>query len=37
MEKQMDRNIIDYAMNDDGVEFRNALYSSIHDKFHYIR
>jgi len=28
----MDKDIIDYAMNDDGVEFRNALYASIHDK-----
>jgi hypothetical protein len=28
----MDRNIIDYAMDDNGVEFRNALYASIHDK-----
>jgi len=26
------RNIIDYAMDDDGVKFREALYSSIHDK-----
>jgi hypothetical protein len=26
------RNIIDYAMDDNGVEFRNALYASIHDK-----
>jgi len=26
------RNIIDYAMDENGVEFRNALYASIHDK-----
>jgi hypothetical protein len=26
------RNIIDYAMDDDGVKFREALYASIHDK-----
>jgi hypothetical protein len=26
------RNIIDYAMDDDGVKFREALYSQIHDK-----
>jgi len=26
------RQIIDYAMDDNGVEFRNALYASIHDK-----
>jgi hypothetical protein len=26
------RNIIDYAMDDNGVEFRNALYAQIHDK-----
>jgi len=26
------RQIIDYAQNDNGVEFRNALYSTIHDK-----
>ena len=26
------RNIVDYAMDDNGVEFRNALYASIHDK-----
>lgn len=26
------KNIIDYAMDDNGVEFRNALYASIHDK-----
>ena len=26
------RQIIDYAQNDNGVEFRNALYSNIHDK-----
>lgn len=26
------RKIIDYAQEDNGVEFRNALYSSIHDK-----
>ena len=28
----MDKAIIDYAMDDNGVEFRNALYSSIQDK-----
>ena len=27
-----DRNIIDYAQEGDAVEFRNALYASIHDK-----
>ena len=26
------RQIIDYAHEDNGVEFRNALYASIHDK-----
>jgi len=26
------RQIIDYAMEDNGVEFRNALYATIHDK-----
>ena len=26
------RQIIDYAADDNGVEFRNALYASIHDK-----
>jgi len=26
------RNIIDYAMDDNGVEFRKALYGAIHDK-----
>jgi len=26
------RQIIDYAQQDNGVEFRNALYASIHDK-----
>jgi hypothetical protein len=26
------RKIIDYAAEDNGVEFRNALYSNIHDK-----
>jgi hypothetical protein len=26
------RNIIDYAMDDNGVEFRNVLYAQIHDK-----
>jgi hypothetical protein len=26
------RQIIDYAAQDNGVEFRNALYASIHDK-----
>ena len=26
------RNIIDYAMDDNGVEFRNALYDNIHKK-----
>jgi len=28
----MHRSIIDYAMDDNGVEFRKALYASIHDK-----
>ena len=28
----MDKAIIDYAMDDNGVEFRNALYASIQDK-----
>ena len=33
MEIKMDtRPIIDYAADDNGVEFRNALYASIHDK-----
>lgn len=27
-----DRNIIDYAQDDNAVEFKNALYNSIHDK-----
>jgi len=26
------KNIIDYAMDGNGAEFRNALYTSIHDK-----
>jgi hypothetical protein len=26
------RNLIDYAMDDNGVEFRNELYASIHDR-----
>jgi hypothetical protein len=26
------KNIIDYAMDGNGAEFRNALYASIHDK-----
>lgn len=26
------RQIIDFAQDDNGVEFRNALYSAIHDK-----
>jgi len=26
------RSIIDYAQEDNGVEFRNALYASIHDR-----
>jgi hypothetical protein len=26
------KSIIDYAMDDNGVEFRNSLYSSIQDK-----
>jgi hypothetical protein len=26
------RNVIDYAMDEDGVKFREALYASIHDK-----
>ena len=30
--KDATRQIIDYAQNDNGVEFRNALYSTIHDK-----
>jgi hypothetical protein len=33
MEIKMDtRTIIDYAQEDNGVEFRNALYASIHDR-----
>lgn len=28
----MEKNIIDYAMDEDGVQFRNALYASIQDK-----
>lgn len=33
MEIEMDtRSIIDYAQDDNGVEFRNALYASIHDR-----
>jgi hypothetical protein len=28
----MHRSIIDYAMDDNGVEFRKALYADIHDK-----
>ena len=33
MEKKMDtRPIIDYAQEDNGIEFRNALYASIHDR-----
>ena len=33
MEIKMDtRPIIDYAQEDNGVEFRNALYASIHDR-----
>jgi hypothetical protein len=28
----MHRSIIDYAMDDNGTEFRKALYASIHDK-----
>jgi len=27
-----DRNIIDFAQDDNAVKFRDALYSSIHDK-----
>lgn len=27
-----DKNIVDYAQDDNAVEFRNALYTSIHDK-----
>ena len=27
-----DRNIIDFAQDDNAVEFKNALYNSIHDK-----
>jgi hypothetical protein len=26
------RNIVDYAIQDDAVKFREALYASIHDK-----
>ena len=26
------KNLIDYAYNDNGTEFRDALYSAIHDK-----
>lgn len=26
------KNIIDYAMDDNGAELRNALYANIHDK-----
>ena len=26
------KQIIDYAMNDDGTNFRQALYANIHDK-----
>jgi hypothetical protein len=29
---EYNRQIIDYAQEDNGVEFRNALYASIHDK-----
>jgi hypothetical protein len=33
MEIEMDtRPIIDYAQDDNGVEFRNALYASIHNR-----
>jgi hypothetical protein len=33
MENTMNtRQIIDYAQDQNGVEFRNALYSAIHDK-----
>jgi len=33
MEIKMDtRQIIDYAQQDNGVEFRNALYANIHDR-----
>jgi hypothetical protein len=33
MENKMDtRQIIDYAAEDNGVEFRNALYANIHDR-----
>lgn len=28
----MEKSIIDYAMDEDGVQFRNALYASIQDK-----
>jgi hypothetical protein len=28
----MEKSIIDYAMDQDGVQFRNALYASIQDK-----
>jgi hypothetical protein len=29
---EYNRQIIDFAQEDNGVEFRNALYASIHDK-----
>jgi hypothetical protein len=33
MEIEMDtRQIIDFAQEDNGVEFRNALYANIHDR-----
>ena len=32
MSEYSTRNIIDYAMDDDGVKFREELYASIHDK-----
>jgi len=33
MEIEMDtRQIIDFAQDDNGVEFRNALYANIHDR-----
>jgi hypothetical protein len=29
---EIEKSIIDYAMDEDGVQFRNALYASIQDK-----
>jgi len=28
----MSRNLVDYAQDDNAVEFRNALYADIHDR-----